>query len=135
MTRKQKGALLRPMLMALLLVCLAAVPAVSAYTANDIAYSEKLTVPTRVSYTAETSVSQTVDEIYTQANLWYDDGSSYSCVQSSPMEHYYNSNGGGAYDTYSSPSSGNYKCRGYRAIVENGVVSKNWFDQSGWTSV
>ncbi|MDK2974118.1 MAG: hypothetical protein PWP08_489 [Methanofollis sp.] len=54
MTRKQNGALLRPMLMALLLVGLAAVPAVSAYTANDIAYSEKLTDPTRVSYDAET---------------------------------------------------------------------------------
>jgi len=135
MTLKHKGALLRPMFLALLLVCLAAVPAVSAYTASDIAYSEKLTVPTRVSYTVETSVSQTVDEIYNQANLWYNDGSSYTCVQSSPMEHYYNSNSGGAYGTYSSPSSGYYKCRGYRAIVENGVVSKNWFDQSGWTPV
>ncbi|MDK2974117.1 MAG: hypothetical protein PWP08_488 [Methanofollis sp.] len=41
----------------------------------------------------------------------------------------------GAYDVYSSPPSGDYTCRGYRAIVEDGVVSKNWFDQSGWTQV
>jgi len=118
------------MFLALLLVCLAAVPAVSAYSVGDIAYSEKLTNPISVSYGAETWIDQTVDEIYIRANLWYNDGSSYSCVQSSPMQHLYDQDDARVSDTYSNPSSGYYTCRGYRAIVENGVVSKNWFDQS-----
>jgi hypothetical protein len=58
-------------------------------------------------------------------------------VASTPMEHYYNVDDAGAYGTYGSDSfqteQGLYQARAYRALVENGVVSKSWFDQNGWT--
>jgi len=138
MTQK-KSPHIRPVLMALLLVAMVAVPAVSAYSANDYATSYKETVPTRIQYYAETSVTEVMDEIYIQANLWYktDSNSRPTYVTSSPMEHYYNVDDAGAYGTYGSdsfqPEQGLYQARAYRALVENGVVSKSWFDQNGWT--
>lgn len=134
MTQK-KDHPLRVVLMAMLLAALVAVPAVSAYSASDYATSYKETVPTRIQYYAETDVTEAMDEIYIQANLWYrpNSGSSSNHVVSTPMEHYYNVDGAGAYGTYSNPAPGDYQTRGYRALVENGVVSKSWFDQNGWT--
>lgn len=136
MTQK-KGRPIRPVLMALLLAAMVAVPAVSAYSASDYTTSYKETLPTRVQYYAETHVTEVMDEIYIQANLWYrpNSASPSDHVVSTPMEHYYNVDDAGAYGTYSNPESGQYQARSYRALVENGVVSKSWFDQNGWTIV
>jgi len=122
--------------MALLLVAMIAVPAVSAYQATDYATSYKETLPTRVQYSAETHVTETMDEIYIQASLRYTDGSSpLREVAITPMQVYYNKRDATASGTYSNPAPGDYQAHGYRALVENGVVSKSWFDQSGLTQV
>ncbi|WP_150468677.1 hypothetical protein [Methanoculleus thermophilus] len=135
MTQK-KGPYIRPVLMALLLVAMVAVPAVSAYQASDYATSYKETLPTRIQYYAETDVTEVMDEIYIQASLWHTDSSSTTReVSITPMEVYYNVDDAGAYGVYSNPAPGDYQARGYRALVENGVVSKSWFNQNGWTQV
>ncbi|WOX56262.1 hypothetical protein R6Y95_02740 [Methanoculleus palmolei] len=140
MTQK-KSPHIRPVLMALLLAAMVAVPAVSAYWADDFTTSEKDTYPTRIYYYAETHVTEVMDEIYIQANLWYrpNSASPSDHVESTPMEHYYNLDNAGAYGTYGSdsaqPEAGQYQARSYRALVENGVVSKSWFNQDGWTIV
>jgi len=135
MTQK-KGPYIRPVLMALLLVAMVAVPAVSAYQATDSATSYKETSPTRVQYSAETSATETMDELYIQASLRYTDGSSpLTEVAITQIQPYYNERHATASGSYSNPAPGNYQAHGYRALVENGVVSKSWFDQSGLTQV
>jgi len=122
--------------MALLLVAMVAVPAVSAYQATDYATSYKETLPTRIQYYAETHVTETMDEIYIQASLRYTDGSSpLTEVAITPMLVSYNVRSATASGTYLNPAPGDYQAYGYRALVKDGVVSKNWFNQNGWTVV
>jgi len=132
----EKYSHIRHLLMALLLGAMIAVPAVSAYEATDSAMSYKETSPTRIQYSAETHVTEVMDEIYIQASLRYTDGSSpLREVAITQIEPYYNKRGATASGAYSNPAPGNYQAHGYRALVENGVVSKSWFDQNGWTPV
>lgn len=77
-----------------------------------------------------------MDEIYIQASLRYTDGSSpLREVAITRIEPYYNEYRATASGTYSNPEPGDYQAHGYRALVENGVVSKKWFDQIGLTPV
>ena len=132
----EKYSHIRHLLMALLLGAMIAVPAVSAYEATDSAMSYKETSPTRIQYSAETHVTEVMDEIYIQASLRYTDGSSpLTEVAITQIPPYYNERHATASGSYSNPAPGNYQAHGYRALVENGVVSKSWFDQSGWTQV
>jgi hypothetical protein len=134
MTQK-KGPYIRPVLMALLLVAMIAVSA----QATDSATSYKEYVPPSqilIHYSADTSVTEVMDEIYIQASLRYTDGSSpLTEVAITQIEPYYNMRHATASGTYSNPAPGDYQAHGYRALVENGVVSKSWFDQIGWTQV
>lgn len=120
-----------PLLLVMLLVG-AAVPAVSAYSADDDATLDW--APLDLTYDATTTVTpdysgQTMDKIYIQANLWR--GS--TCVASSNMEESAGTNFAYAGSSEHNPGSGTYQCKGYRCIVEGGIQDKNWFVSSTTT--